>query len=142
MIRRTVPQVERKDFFSDYGKTVSFIAEVPSVSRLFLAGLAVYEASDLTVGNHTITASYSGDSHYKDSTNSWLQNVNKICSQISMNILQSTMVGARSMYKSVHSACHPYSILLHPAPRKLFAHINIFIFISSLSSWRHLNIPS
>ncbi|WP_081954124.1 Ig-like domain-containing protein [Paenibacillus sp. FSL R5-0345] len=93
MIRRTVPQVERKDFFSDYGKTVSFIAEVPSVSRLFLAGLAVYEASDLTVGNHTITASYSGDSHYKDSTNSWLQNVNKICSQISMNILQSTMVG-------------------------------------------------
>jgi len=100
---------------SAYGETVSFVAEVPSVSGLVPSGTvtfydgnvelgtvslgtsgvisAVYEASDLTRGSHTITARYNGDSNYKDSTKSLLQNVNKIGSQISMNVLRFTVAG-------------------------------------------------
>ncbi|WP_340034132.1 hypothetical protein NST50_07210 [Paenibacillus sp. FSL E2-0202] len=41
-MNRTTSRAKR--LFPDYGKTVSFIAEVPSVSRLFLAGLSLFMA--------------------------------------------------------------------------------------------------
>ncbi len=96
-----------------YGSGVTFTVSVPAINLIPVTGTVTFKdgttllcevpigidgtaqcsASLLVAGSHTITASYSGDSHYKDFTKSLLQDVNKIGSQISVTILQSTELG-------------------------------------------------
>lgn len=96
-----------------YGSGVTFTVSVPAINLIPVTGTVTIKdgttllcevpigidgtaqcsAPLLLAGSHTITASYSGDSHYKDFTKSLLQNVNKIGSQSSVTVLQSTVVG-------------------------------------------------
>ncbi|WP_136607682.1 Ig-like domain repeat protein [Paenibacillus dokdonensis] len=95
-----------------YGSGVTFTVSVPSINLVPVTGSVTFKNGTtllcnvpmgtdgtaqcsvplLLAGSHTITASYSGDSHYKDITKSLLQNVNKIESQMNMNVLPSTIV--------------------------------------------------
>ncbi|MFC5700705.1 Ig-like domain repeat protein [Cohnella faecalis] len=94
-----------------YGSGVMFMVHVPAINLVPVTGTVTFKdgatllcnvpigtdgtaqcsAPLLLAGSHTITASYSGDSHYTDSTKSMLQTVNKIGSQINLNGLPSTV---------------------------------------------------
>ncbi|GGH20833.1 hypothetical protein GCM10008013_18400 [Paenibacillus segetis] len=96
-----------------YGTGVTFTAQVPSINNIPITGTvtfndgtnllgivpvgtdgtAQWSAPLLSVGSHTITANYSGDSHYSASSQSVLQSVDKIGSIINVKVPLSTIVG-------------------------------------------------